>query len=196
MYRTRLRALLAGATSASLIMLLILPAGALGGPPSRESDRGVFVDCEFLTSDDGTLFFGGFLSEVNGTSAGLEAFGPGGEPFEDPPTFVTSPDEDPTGSYVDGQFTLQIPVVDGTTGEPGGSAMIQATLEAVGRPEHFNDAFGFGNHKNRDAGSISDWLCGFVQFVSSRSGYRARTASVMDSARATALRSGRRNGGA
>jgi hypothetical protein len=81
-------------------MLLILPAGALGGPPSRGSDRGVFVGCEFLTSNDGTLFFGGFLSEVNGTSAGLEAFGPGGEPFVYPPTFVTSPDEDPTGSQL------------------------------------------------------------------------------------------------
>jgi len=153
MYQTRLRALLAGATSASLIMLLILPSGGLAGPPSRDSDRGVFLDCS-LTSDDGTLFFGAILSEVNGTFAGLDAFGPGGDPSEDPPTFVTSPDEDPTGSYVDGQFTLQIPVVDGTTGDPGGSAMIQATLEAVGRPEHFNDSFGGGNQKNREAGSI------------------------------------------
>ena len=56
--------------------------------------------------------------------------------------------------FVQESLICQIPVVDGTTGEPGGSAMIQATLEAVGRPEHFNDAFGFGNHKDREAGSI------------------------------------------
>ena len=108
MPRPTIRVLCASAIAAGLLLLLLLPGAALGGPVSRERDRGLFIECDFLTSDDGTLFFGAFLSEGSAPNAGLDAFGPGDEPFEDPPTFVTS-DADQTGSYADGVLDARDP---------------------------------------------------------------------------------------
>ena len=53
MHRTRLRALLAGAMSASLCLLLLLPGVALGGAVSRERDRGVFIFCVIRAQRNG-----------------------------------------------------------------------------------------------------------------------------------------------
>src|SRR5262245_42772516 len=152
MVPTRLRAAVAMAASLSVIVLALAPAGALAGKPEKGSDHFVEIFCDNLTGDGGTLFFGATLSDTNGAQAGLEAFGPGVVPFQEPATYVTNNDVAPSGSFVGGAFTFDIPVLDGATGEPAGSAVVAATLEPAGPVEPIDDQFRGGNRTFRASG--------------------------------------------
>ena len=152
MTRARLRALVAAAFAASLVLLLVLPAGVLGGKATRASDHSIEVFCDGLVGDDGTLFLSASLSDTFGVFAGLEAFPPGAEPFVDPASFRSS-DEPATGSYVGGALELDIPVVDGA-GDPAGSAVIEAALVSAGEPEPISDRFREGNQWFRTTGTL------------------------------------------
>ena len=156
MSRPRLRALIATLASASLMLFLLAPAGALAGRATRGSDHLVRVTCDFLESDEGTLFFGATISRVNGAEAGLDFFGPGDEPFVDQFTYTSNFDEAPAGTFdgaafAGGEFTFESPVVDDTF-TPAGSAVIEATLVPSGDVEPFDDRFRDGNHWNRSKG--------------------------------------------
>ncbi len=152
MTRARLRALIAAAFAASLVLLLVLPAGVLGGKATRASDHSIEIFCDELVGDDGTLFLSASLSDTFGVFAGLEAFPPGAEPFVDPASFRSS-DEPATGSYVGGALELDIPVVD-DAGDPAGSAVIEAALVSAGEPEPISDRFREGNQWFRTTGTL------------------------------------------
>lgn len=148
----RLRALIAAASAASLVLLLVLPAGVLGGPATKASDHSIEIYCDGLVSDGGTLFFSASLSDTSGVFAGLEAWPAGSEPFVDPASFRSS-DEPATGSYSGGVLELDIPVVD-DVGDPAGSAVIEATLVSAGDPEPISDRSREGNQWFRTTGTL------------------------------------------
>ena len=152
MTRPRLRALIAAASSVSLSLLLLAPTGAVAGRADVGSDHFVEITCDFLQNDDGTIFFNAAFSDANGPLASIETYGPGIEPFTEPPTYTTGFDLTTSGSYAGGAFVMDIPVVDGTTGEPAGSATIEATLVVSGPQETINDRFRDGNHSFRSSG--------------------------------------------
>jgi hypothetical protein len=153
MRRTRIRALATLATSAAVGLLLLMPAGAIGGPSTKGADHIVELFCDGLTGDDGTLFFGATISDVNGVSAGLDAFATGDEPFVDPAAFTAAFEPAPSASYAGGLFALEIPIVDGS-GDPAGSAVIEATLVDGGAAEPISDIFRDGNHRFRQSGTF------------------------------------------
>ena len=149
----RLRVVIAAGSAACLVLLLLLPGAALGGRATRGADQSLEIFCEGLTSEDGTLFFGASLSATNGVSAGLDAFPAGAEPFVDPHSFMSSFEEEPTGSYAGGLLELDIPVVD-DVGDPAGSAVIEATLVSAGDPEPISDSSREGNQWFRTRGTL------------------------------------------
>jgi hypothetical protein len=153
MRRPRVRAIVALASSASLSLLLLLPTAALGGAATKGSDHYAELSCDGLTGAGGTLFFGTNISDVNGASAGLDAFGPNDLPFVDPATYTADFDAAPTGSWAGGAYSIVVPVVD-ASGDPAGSVTIEATLVPADAPQPIDDDFRDGNHRFRSSGTF------------------------------------------
>ena len=150
MRRARLRALIAAASAASLVLLLLLPAGVLGARADRGSDHFIEVICEGIENDEGMiLFLGSAISDANGPGAGLDAYS---ADFEE--LLFTGDFELPvTGSYDDGVYSLEIPLRD-DVGEPAGSATVEATLEPGGEVQAVNDRFRDGNRGFHSKGTM------------------------------------------
>ena len=156
MRRPRIRAFVAAASAALLGLSLLVPAGALGGAATKATDHFVELFCDGLTGPGGTLFFGATISDVNGASAGLDAFAPGDEPFVDPPAFTADGDAQPSGSAANGTFHISIPVLD-AAGDPAGSATIDATLVAGGEIQPIDDGLATATTSSVRQARCSRW---------------------------------------
>lgn len=135
----------------TLALVLGLPGAASAGRPYRATDHTVSLFCDGIvgTGGSGFVYFGATLSDTWGPDGWLDAWA-GSEP-SGPPDLSRDWDQPPVvtwnGTTLAGSFALRD---DG--GQAAGTATFSATLDPVGEPQPFNDAFKDGNRQVRFTG--------------------------------------------
>ncbi len=136
------------------LLTIVLPAVVTAAPAQRVTEHAVVIECG-LSNDDG------FVSAFAVDSSEFEEFGElvfweaPAEPFSDDPTFVSiSAEVDATDSSMSATFEL----VELSTGDPAGTAVLEATLTPDGSPELVDERFREGNRWTKIEGTIQPML--------------------------------------
>jgi hypothetical protein len=142
----RLLAILAG-----LVLLVALPASALGARVTRFTDHSVAISCDGMTavSGGGFAFFSANVSDQFGPDAFVD-FWSGSAP-SGPPDLFRDFDQAVTVTWNGTVLSGSIPLLD-SNGDPAGAATFSATLTPSGDPFPFDDRFRDGNHWHQFTG--------------------------------------------
>ncbi len=142
-------------TVASLLMAA-MPAVVIAAPAQHVTEHAVIVQCDLSNAD-------GFVSTFAVDSSEFDDFGDlvfweaPAEPFSDDPTLVSiSADVDATDSSMSATFEL----VEPSTGDPAGTAVLEATLTPDGSPEPVDERFRDGNRWIDIEGTVQPMLVG------------------------------------
>jgi hypothetical protein len=136
------------------LLTVALPAVVSAAPAQRVTEHAVVVQCD-LSNDDG------FVNTFAVDSSEFDDFGElvfweaPAEPFSDDPTFVSIGAEvDATDSSMSATFEL----VEISTGDPAGTAVLEATLTPDGSPEPVDERFREGNRWTDIEGTVQPML--------------------------------------
>lgn len=138
---------------AVLALLAAVPGAVSAKKATRETDHFVGISCDGIspTTGSGFLFLGASISDLFGPDAFADMWN-AAEPIGQPD--LTRDYEAPADvSYDAGTFTASFALVD-SSGDPAGTATIDATLTPAGDPFSFEDDFGFGNQKGRSTFAV------------------------------------------
>jgi len=147
-----------GLLAAAALLAATIPATAVAGRPTIETDSSTSLYCDQLTGDVGSVSLYVELNERFGAYANLAIWGPGVDPLNDPPSIISSDATvDSDGTSVMVAFDLvdfMVPpgAEEPPFGDPAGSATLSATLTPDGPAEDFSDKFHDGNRVVRIEG--------------------------------------------
>jgi hypothetical protein len=133
---------------AVLALLATIPASVAAKKATKETDHFVGISCEGIAPTTGTgfLFLGASISELFGPDAFVDMWN-SAQPIGQPD--VSRDFDSPVDvSYAAGSFSASFSLVD-SSGDPAGTATVEAALTPAGDPFTFEDNFTFGNVKVR-----------------------------------------------
>jgi hypothetical protein len=141
---------------AALTLLAALPVTTQAGRVSRGTDHSIGFSCEGISSTGGgdLAFIGANLSDEFGAGAFIDYWA-GGQPVG-APDLSGDPEQPVTLTLSGTDFTGTFAVVDGS-GDPAGTAVIDAVLTPVGDPMPIDEDFGSGNRKDRVTGVVQPY---------------------------------------
>lgn len=145
--------------AAAMLLAATIPATALAGRPTTETDTSTSLYCDGLAATAGSVSLYVELNERFGAYAGVAIWAPGADPVDDPPSIISS-DSTVTsdGTSVMVAFDLVDYVAppsdeESPYGDPAGSATLSATLTPDGPGEDFSEKYHDGNRIVRIEGS-------------------------------------------
>ncbi len=147
-------------------MTSILVGPVAAAPSQRVSDTEMFLYCDSLASDAGTVFVYVGESEAFGSFVDLSVWDPAAPPFQSNPLWITltgSADFDgtsATASFDLVEFVEPPNPWDPPYGDPVGTATLEASLTPVGGPQAYDSRDRSGNQSFRRQGVFQEYAVG------------------------------------
>lgn len=137
--------------AAAALLALLLPANVAAA--TRTTEQSASLGCG-TQSDEGTLSLFAQASDLFGDFTEVLYWGPGVDPTFEAPTLVGF-GEDVTATET--SIDMSVEMFEEATGDPAGTATVEAALVAIGEPEPINETIRNGNRWERITGTVTTY---------------------------------------